>query len=343
VVVDTGSRDRTPVIARLGGARVHEFPWTEDFSAARNHALGLATGRWILYIDADERLRPCDRAELRTRLADPSHVGFWVQLYPQPGFTAYPEMRLFRNDPRIRFRGVIHEDIWPGIQAYRAACGGRVGRSGLVLDHVGYDGDQRPKHLRNLPLLQKAVREDPSRVFHWCHLASAHLALGETESAEEAWKTALEVVRKKRPVQVADSLPYIGLVQWWGGRGLEVEQLVTEGVARFPKNLQLRWLQGVTLMRGARFTDAVPVFEGLLAAAESGDFDHMSYDARLLDLLPHEALATCHFKLGDYAASRRHFERAARLAPDTLEYRVKRDLCALLEREGSRRTEPTTP
>ena len=56
VVVDTGSTDATPDIVAGRGGRVLHFPWADDFSLARNRALEAASGDWILYIDADERL-----------------------------------------------------------------------------------------------------------------------------------------------------------------------------------------------------------------------------------------------------------------------------------------------
>ena len=58
VLVDTGSTDLTLEIAGRYGARIIEYPWSDDFSAARNHALDHASSDWILYIDADERLGP---------------------------------------------------------------------------------------------------------------------------------------------------------------------------------------------------------------------------------------------------------------------------------------------
>ena len=58
VVVDTGSTDRTQIIAQEYGARLYEFKWRNDFAAARNHALNQVRGEWVLYIDADERVRP---------------------------------------------------------------------------------------------------------------------------------------------------------------------------------------------------------------------------------------------------------------------------------------------
>src|SRR5512140_3106181 len=59
-IVDTGSSDNTLEIARKAGARTLQFTACndaegkiEDFAAPRNAALQLATGDWILQIDAD--------------------------------------------------------------------------------------------------------------------------------------------------------------------------------------------------------------------------------------------------------------------------------------------------
>src|SRR5262249_32920451 len=162
------------------------------------------------------------------------------------GHTPYREMRLFHNDPAIRFRGVIHENIWPGINAYRVARGGRIGRSRLILDHEGYEGDQGHKHTRNLPLLCRALREDPTRVFGLCHLASICLALGKEGLAERAWRIALALVEDKRGSGFLpeDSLPYVSLIQRGLTAGTDVEPLLTQAERRFPRNLQLLWLRG---------------------------------------------------------------------------------------------------
>src|SRR3984957_12225351 len=68
VLVDTGSTDDTVAIARSFGARVEIHPWQQDFATPRNVGLDLARGRWILYIDADERLRPISREAVRRPL-----------------------------------------------------------------------------------------------------------------------------------------------------------------------------------------------------------------------------------------------------------------------------------
>ena len=52
--------------------------------------------------------------------------------------------------------------------------------------HPGYDGDQTAKHARNLPLLERATRKEPGRVYYWHHLAETLAALGRPAEALEA-------------------------------------------------------------------------------------------------------------------------------------------------------------
>ena len=56
IIVDTGSTDETVNIATAAGATVHHYTWTDDFAAARNVSLSHATGTWVAFFDADERL-----------------------------------------------------------------------------------------------------------------------------------------------------------------------------------------------------------------------------------------------------------------------------------------------
>jgi Glycosyltransferases involved in cell wall biogenesis len=54
IVVDTGSADKTKEIAARYTNRIYEFPWNNDFSAARNFSFSKATGDYIYIADADE-------------------------------------------------------------------------------------------------------------------------------------------------------------------------------------------------------------------------------------------------------------------------------------------------
>ena len=74
VVVDTGSTDRTKEVAARFGARIFDFPWIDDFAAARNEALRHATGDWILWLDADDRIDEPNRQKFRQLFAAPARL-----------------------------------------------------------------------------------------------------------------------------------------------------------------------------------------------------------------------------------------------------------------------------
>ena len=102
VLVDTGSVDRTVEIARAHGATVLHHSWSDDFSAPRNLGLDNARGRWILYIDADERLRPVERSWVEALLEDAEEIAFRVHFRLFARATPSLEYRLWRNDSRVR-------------------------------------------------------------------------------------------------------------------------------------------------------------------------------------------------------------------------------------------------
>ena len=77
VVLDAGSDDDTVRIARECGAQVtlrHDWP---GFGAQKNRALALATGDWVLSLDADEWVTPELRAAIEYALAAPgAHAAY---------------------------------------------------------------------------------------------------------------------------------------------------------------------------------------------------------------------------------------------------------------------------
>lgn len=56
IIVDTGSTDRTKEIAAEYTAQIYDFPWNNDFSAARNFSFSKAHMEYIYTADADELL-----------------------------------------------------------------------------------------------------------------------------------------------------------------------------------------------------------------------------------------------------------------------------------------------
>lgn len=60
IIADTGSGDRTVEIARRFTDKVIHFSWINDFAAARNATLRKASGKWFMFVDADEIFTSCE-------------------------------------------------------------------------------------------------------------------------------------------------------------------------------------------------------------------------------------------------------------------------------------------
>lgn len=327
VVVDTGSTDRSIEIARAHGAAVTAMPWRDDFSAARNAALDRARGRFILYIDADERLRPISRDAVCAALSDDTIIGHTVLFRPQVGYTPYREHRVFKNDPRIRFRGAIHESMLAGLFDVAARDGLRIAPSALAIDHVGYEGDQTSKHRRNLPLLRARLAAEPDHVFSWHHLGRVLDALGDPDGAAEAWERGVEAVRRRVEPSPGDCLVFGSLLRHRIDRGQADDALLDEARARFPDNYQLLWLDGRRLLAASRLEDAHRAFAALAAVdAETFTDDGVAYDARIFGEWAEDALGLCCFRLGRFAESAEHYRRAEALSADGAAYRARRRL-----------------
>jgi tetratricopeptide (TPR) repeat protein len=173
IVVDTGSEDRTREIARGQGAKVFEFPWRDDFSAARNEALNRAEGDWILSLDADEYLEEGAPAVLREAAAEDRHAGFMmplVNLLEEGRQTSCMMMRFHVNRPEVRYRYLIHEQILPDLTHYARRAGKEIGRLKTRIFHQGYHGDcmmSRNKFERNERLFQKQLQLFPRDLYSW--------------------------------------------------------------------------------------------------------------------------------------------------------------------------------
>lgn len=212
VVVDTGSRDASAAIARSHGALVSSFPWGEDFSAARNAALDLATQPWILSIDADEELLTDSVAALDAALASPE-AGLLVRMRlmdGQGGHVEVPLPRLFRNDPRIRWSRAIHESVTDALWELGTTT---PPQTAVTMVHHGYGHDavlSRGKLERNLRIHRRTREAGKADAFDLFKQAQILLSPAEAaerrEVLEDAWR-------------LHEAAPAARRKQWpWGGK-----------------------------------------------------------------------------------------------------------------------------
>jgi glycosyltransferase involved in cell wall biosynthesis len=120
VVVDSGSSDRTAAICRELGAKVHETEDWPGFGPQKNRAVALATGNWILSLDADEWVTPELRAAVERAIAAPDDAAafmmprrssFCGRFMRHSGWWPDYVVRLFRRGAARFSDDLVHERV----------------------------------------------------------------------------------------------------------------------------------------------------------------------------------------------------------------------------------------
>lgn len=155
IIVDTGSTDKTKEIASLFTDQIYDFPWIDDFAAARNFAFQKGAGDYLFWLDADDVITEEEQKKLmklKMRL-DQEKPDVVMMKYAvgydgsgSPSFFFYRE-RLLRRCERAVWKGRIHEVIEPF---------GKTVREDILIEHrkIG-TGDPD----RNLRIFEKMIRE----------------------------------------------------------------------------------------------------------------------------------------------------------------------------------------
>ncbi|HBG11017.1 MAG TPA: hypothetical protein DDX68_02195 [Clostridium sp.] len=205
IVVDTGSSDNTVEIAKEMGAKVYHFTWNDDFSAAKNFALEQAKGDWIAFLDADEYFSEGESKKLLPLLRkldksiSPSLRAVainctMVNLNDSGGvINLFPQCRIFRNIPELRYRNRIHESLFLSDDIRLTILDAL---EELTICHTGYAAsvyEETGKIDRNILLLKKELEENPSNGDTWSYLADSLYVVNRFDEAEEACINAIEL------------------------------------------------------------------------------------------------------------------------------------------------------
>ena len=209
IIVDTGSTDKTKEIAKKFKAKIYDFKWTDDFSAARNESLRHASKDWILVLDADEIIEKNDLEKIRNAIENENDAaGFsfeqrsyinsyfegavknnsgFSQVKGYPFYISHFLVRLFKNRLGIKFSNRVHELVEDSMREKNLA----ISKIDVVLHHFGSVKDEtaiREKSQMYSRIIMEQLQQEPDNPRFNYQAARMHLGMNDSANALRYFK-----------------------------------------------------------------------------------------------------------------------------------------------------------
>lgn len=326
IIVDTGSTDKTREIAEKRVGKVYDFKWIDDFSAARNCALSLAKGDWLMWLDADDVIEGENRGLLKEQIASLDTEQPDVVMLPyNVGFDecgrvtlSYERERIFRAAAGLRFEGAVHEAVAPR---------GKVIHGQAAVSHRKL----RPNPIgRNLKILEKLAKNglDPRMRYYYAReLAEA----GRLEEAAESFRLCAEDESAWRENRLSAQKELSDCLLALGRReesDIALFKALMLGAPRADLCCEIgrRFLEKGELY-GAKFWYELAPRQ---YAENKGGFVHSDCGG----YLPYMQLCVIYDRLGEHSSAELYNELAGKIKPESEAYLKNREYFAAL-RSGS--------
>jgi glycosyltransferase involved in cell wall biosynthesis len=326
IIVDTGSTDQSVAIAHQYGAQVSHFVWCDDFAAARNTSLALATGAWILVLDADEEL-VIEIQDLRQHLQSSLVREYSLPLLNQhegsESQTGTILMRLFRNLPGMQYVGRFHEQVvyaqpTPGFGLSEQLAG-------VKIFHYGYALEIKAKKMRdrNIPLLESMRQRGELGLMRLTCLADMYEVVGNSDQAQACFQEAFDLLLPQLlqgvcPTETGYLRFLLYKLSW---ETLEAENyetaqlLLKNGLVWFPNYPPLVYLAGLLLCYLGFYRGAIPYFQTCLDFGDRYD-QAEPFDLAYLTSHPAFSLGRCWMELQQYQKAIKAFKLTLAFDPN---------------------------
>lgn len=146
IIVDTGSTDCTKDIAKQYTSLIFDYPWKQDFAAARNYACSKASMDYWMWLDADDLIQPEHQQKLQRlkQTLDPSTDVVMMKYltgfdeHGNVSFSYYRE-RLLKNNQKFFWKGRVHEAVTPS---------GNILHASIEIEHRKQSSGDLDRNLR---------------------------------------------------------------------------------------------------------------------------------------------------------------------------------------------------
>ena len=314
LIADTGSEDLTRSVAEKYTSHIWDFPWRDDFSAARNFIFSKARTEYCMWLDADDLL-PESSAGPFARLKDTLDPAVDIAVFPyhtafdpagRPVCSCQRE-RLIRSCGRFRFQGRVHEAI--------PLSGNVIFRDIPVEHRKNSPGDPE----RNLRIYRKMLAEGepftPRDLYYYGRELLDH---GDYEESRKIFLAFLESPDGWAPDRMDAARQLAVCCRRLGDDRAELDALLGALTAGVPSG-ELCCDLGRYFMERGYYEQAAYWFRQALQAdrkSASGAF----IQEECYGFYPAASLCVCHDRLGDRAKAILYNELAGAYQPESPYY-----------------------
>lgn len=292
IIVDTGSTDKTKVIAKEFTDKVYDFEWNNDFSAARNFAASKGSGEWILAIDADECVEKDNIKDAikEIKLDSGKYNTYIVEIISFVGevgqsTTVNKMARIYKNDGTVHFKGAIHEQLVAidGIE--------RIAMSALTVYHYGYLPhviEKQNKKDRNMKIVKQDLKSGENKGFAYFNYGQELRRLRKTKEALNYFVKAYAYKRSVDEEWVRTCLFFIIESLTELKRYEEALKIIKDTETLWPSAPDFTFSKGDIYFLQNRVDDAKEVYQSILANSEK--YNNVVYHYDRKSFLPYERL-----------------------------------------------------
>lgn len=199
ILVDTGSTDKTIEIAKKYVPKIYQFNWCNDFAAARNYSLSLATNDWVLILDCDEFITSISVNSLLQFIKEhPTSIGLLSRqnhyIMNDTDSVYTDQVERFFNRTIYHYEGAVHEQVVPFSSLISSGFIPSCEKIDLLCEHTGYLGSTKEltaKANRDVEILKVMLKTDPNNPYLYFQLGQSYNMLHDDISAAYYYKKGL--------------------------------------------------------------------------------------------------------------------------------------------------------
>jgi glycosyltransferase involved in cell wall biosynthesis len=309
IIVDTGSTDKTKELVKEYTKNIYDFKWINDFSAARNFSFSLATGEYILWLDADDVLLEEDRTKLiHLKSSLDSSTDYVTMIYDitfnEKGKCTFSTIRerLVKNFKGFYWDCFMHErlNVW--------------GEAKNVDIHITHKKNHH-ENKRNLENFRNKMYEGYFFNTRESYFYGAELFLG--KYYDDAIRV-LEDFSNREHNNNFEKVNGLSMLSDCYDVKLDYKKAIEYCFKTFlydtPKP-DILYKTAALLQKLHKYQEAIYWYK-ILLTLDSSEFNTESEEFSWLKYLPHQQLVICFYESGDIEKANFHNELAANYIPN---------------------------